>query len=270
MWFAIKNVREKIRRLPEALSLAEGTTNAIREGLVLGRDATVCYPSELPPKPGLSMPEGHARLLHDLANIELQAMELAVRSLYEFPEAPAEFKKDLSEIALGEARHLGLCLDALDDLNRPWGTWGVHTSLWSAVGPEDTLLDRLAIVHRYLEGSGLDSGERIMRRLSGVQDLGLRRVMTVITTEEVDHVLFGSRWFQKVCEEQKLDSEQEFIQRLEKIFRLIPRREKVARDLRVRAGFTPLEIDALEKVQTTQLGSFASSMGKRESAVFPV
>ena len=48
------------------------------------------------------MPEGHARLLHDLANIELQAMELAVRSLYEFPEATTEFKKDLAEIALGE------------------------------------------------------------------------------------------------------------------------------------------------------------------------
>ena len=88
----------------------------------------------------------------------------------------------------------------------------------------------------------LDSGERILRRLSGVQDLGMRQVMNVITTEEVDHVLFGSRWFHKVCEEQKLDSEVEFITRLEKIFALIPRREKVAHELRARAGFTPREI----------------------------
>ncbi len=262
MWFAIDDARQKIRDLPQALATAERSTQAHRNGFVLGRDVQVCFPSQLPPKPGLSVPEGHARLLHDLANIELQAMELAVRSLYEFPEAPPEFKKDLAEIALGEARHLGLCMDALEALNMPWGSWGVHTSLWSAVGPEDTLLDRIAIVHRYLEGSGLDSGERILRRLTGVPDLGMRQVMKVITTEEVDHVLFGSRWFQKVCEDQKLDSEVEFIKRLEKIYALIPRREKVAHDLRARAGFTPREIAALERVQLTELGSFASAMGK--------
>ena len=62
------------------------------------RDALISPAKNHPPKKGLSFIEGQARLLHDLANIELQAMELGYRSLVEFPEAPQEFREELLKI----------------------------------------------------------------------------------------------------------------------------------------------------------------------------
>lgn len=74
----------------EKLRLLEPTTQALLSESALnfpvipeepGRDAQVLLNKDLPPKAGLSTKEGQARLLHDLANIELQAMELGLRTL---------------------------------------------------------------------------------------------------------------------------------------------------------------------------------------------
>jgi uncharacterized ferritin-like protein (DUF455 family) len=253
-WFEIENVREKLARLDDAIETGLGTASCAKSQFDrLGRDVKVVQPKDLPDKLGLSKPEGQARLLHDLASIELQAMELAVRTLYEFPEAPADFRAQLSEIAHGEGRHFKLCLDAIEHTGFMWGHWAVHNSLWNAVGPEDSFLDRIVIVHRYLEGSGLDAGELILRRLGGVTDLGARSVMKTIATEEVDHVLFGSYWFHEICRKERLDSEFEFKSRLARVFELIPRREKIQREIRLKAGFTAGEIEALIELQAEKI-----------------
>ena len=249
MWFEIKPVREKLIGLGSALSEAFQLTVGVRTFACLGRDVPVVLPSQLPDKISLVSPEGQARLLHDLANIELQAMELAVRMLFEFPEAPDEFKKELSDIAVAEGRHLQLCLDGIERLGFSWGHWPVHNSLWAAVGPEDSLIDRIMIVHRYLEGSGLDAGDMLLKRLSSVPDRGARAIMKTIATEEIDHVQFGSRWFKQICETKKLNAEQEFILRLPKIYALVPRRERVHREARRLAGFTEKEIAAIESIR---------------------
>ena len=123
---------------------------------------------QLPAKKGLSFKEGQARLLHDLASIELQAMELCLRSLYEYPDAPVAFREQLATIALGEGNHLQLCLNGIETLGFAWGDWPVHVALWHSTANSDSLLDRILIVHRYLEGSGLDAGDTLLRRLSGV------------------------------------------------------------------------------------------------------
>jgi uncharacterized ferritin-like protein (DUF455 family) len=247
-WFAIKAMREKIAALPSTLDRALGATRAVKNFDVLGRDCGVVPPSQLPSKPGLSRVEGQARLLHDLGSIEAQAMELAVRTLCEYPEAPNKFRLELAELALGEARHLTLCLDRLDALGFGWGHWDVHLTLWQAVAPEDSLLDRILIVHRYLEGAGLDSGESILRRLIGVASAQpAREVVEVIVREEVDHVLFGSRWYREIAHLNKIDPERDFCQRIGKIMQTVPRRDRIARDLRLRAGFSEPEILALEE-----------------------
>src|SRR6218665_1741766 len=59
------------------------------------RDIEVLHAKKHPPKKGFSTAEGQARMLHDLANIELQAMELGLRTLVEFPNAPQGFKEEL-------------------------------------------------------------------------------------------------------------------------------------------------------------------------------
>src|SRR5688572_7772101 len=91
------NVFAKLAALPEVLAgLLRGESQAVP--MNPGRDVQIFPINKLPPKKGLSTREGQARLLHDLASIELQAMELGVRTLAEYPEAPARFRVELAEI----------------------------------------------------------------------------------------------------------------------------------------------------------------------------
>jgi uncharacterized ferritin-like protein (DUF455 family) len=215
---------------------------------ICARDVQILKASHLPDKPGISTIEGQGRLVHDLASIELQAMELAIRSLIEFPQAPKKFREELYAIAVSEARHFKLCLDYLDKIQQPWGTWPAHCGLWLTVSPEDSLLDRILIVHRYLEGSGLDAGETFLKKLSSVKAPELKELLTIISNEEVEHVQFGSNWYNQICREQNLDPETDFAQRLNKLIERLPRRkEKISSELRLRAGFTEHEISELIK-----------------------
>jgi uncharacterized ferritin-like protein (DUF455 family) len=218
------------------------------------RDIRTVPIAELRGKPGLSQLEGQARLLHDVGNIELQAMELAFRTLLEFPEAPPLFRTELAALVLSEARHFSLCLDGLENLGFPWGTWPGHLTLWTSVSSEDTLLDRILIVHRYLEGSGLDAGHLIQKRLTGIDSKNLGPILDVIVAEEFDHVQFGSRWFNKICELENRDAASEFKIRLKAVQDRIPkRREKVNLEVRRRAGFSDFELDCLEQMQSGRL-----------------
>jgi uncharacterized ferritin-like protein (DUF455 family) len=217
---------------------------------VPGRDVQILALRDLPPKKGLSTREGQARLVHDLASIELQAMELGLRTLIEFPEAPRAFREELAEITREEGKHLRLCLQTLDDLGMPWGSFPAHAMLWASTDISDSLLDRILIVHRYLEGSGLDATDTILRRLSGVRAPEATRAIEVIRRDEVGHVQFGSRWYHNILKNEGLSSADDFEPRLLKLYKKIPRRvEPISRPLRLAAGFLESEIEVLEGVR---------------------
>lgn len=223
--------------------------------LTPARDILVLPRRQHPPKVGLSKAEGKARLIHDLASIELQAMELGLRTLFEFPDATPEFREQLAAITINEAEHLQLCLVQLEELGFKWGHWPVHLSLWEATSREDTLLDRILIVHRYLEGSGLDACDTLLRRLRGLPPemahKGIENAVKIISDEEIGHVDFGSKYYRFFCELEKIDPAVDFPQRMERIEKVLPRRlEPIVRPLRQKAGFTDLEIDFLERFQT--------------------
>ena len=196
---------------------------------------------------GIGNLEGQQKLLHDLANIELQAMELGLRTLMEFSWAPEEFKQQLVQIVLEEAKHLKMCLQGIESLGGYWGKWPVHLGLWHATHKKDSLLERLFIVHRYLEGSGLDAGDTLLRRLSGVNNKIINEIVDTIVIEEVGHVQFGSRWYKHYIEKNKIN-EKQFLNR---ILRLVshrhPRKDKLAQDLRIKAGFQEFELKAIEE-----------------------
>ncbi len=220
--------------------------------LLPARDLIILPVSQLPAKVGLSSHQGQARLIHDLASIELQAMELALRTLLEFPEAPEDFKEELKLIAISESEHLTMCLRALEELGHPWGTWPAHLALWQTVDKEDHLLDRVLIVHRYLEGSGLDAGLRMMKRLKEVKPSITHEVVKRILNDEIDHVSFGSAWYQRLCDLYKLNSNQDFKERLFKLKHRLPRRlEKIDQELRLKAGFSMQEIESLRSLQNS-------------------
>jgi uncharacterized ferritin-like protein (DUF455 family) len=252
MVFQTQSVWDKIGVLEKSLELAfaKDRSETLEIPLIPARDISLLSPRVHPPKKGLSYKEGQARLLHDLGNIELQAMELGLRTLFEFPEAPPSFREELVEIVRSEAQHLKLCLQGIEALGFQWGQWPIHTLLWQATSSEDSLLDRILIVHRYLEGSGLDAGETLIRRLDSVLEGPLQPIVNRIFNDEVGHVEFGSRWYREVCRLEKRDSSEDFPSRMRKIRSQLPKRiEPIARAPRLMAGFTIAEIEYLEQLR---------------------
>jgi uncharacterized ferritin-like protein (DUF455 family) len=248
-----RSVLKKLANLPHALNEAlMGQVCAIPE--VPGRDVQILSPKDLPDKPGVSLRIGQARLLHDLASIELQAMELALRTLLEFPEAPRKFREELAAVCADEGRHLQLCLEGLIALALPWGSFPTHLALWNSVSREDSLLDRILIVHRYLEGSGLDASHGLLNRLSNVDAPEVKRAVAVIALDEIGHVEFGSRWYREICRLEGIEPGADFPVRLERLSAKIPRRlEKINQDLRKMAGFTEAEISVLNEHRRSQI-----------------
>lgn len=246
MVFSTVSARQKILEIESAIELA--FHRPMKDfPMAPARDVPILVPGLLPPKMGLSFKEGQARLLHDLASIELQAMELGLRTLHEFPEAPQGFRDELVGVIRSESYHLTLCLDGIEKLGFRWGDWPAHTMLWAAVDRTDSLLDRVLIVHRYLEGSGLDAGETLLRRLNAVLESPLHAIAKIIVKEEIEHVAFGSRWYREICRQEKIDPQNDFASRLESFrFRIPKRIEKISHTNRKMAGFTNFELDYLE------------------------
>jgi uncharacterized ferritin-like protein (DUF455 family) len=207
-----------------------------------------------PPKKGFSTAEGQARMLHDLASIELQAMELGLRSLVEYPKENQQFREELWKLTLSEASHLEMCLIEIEKLGFKWGDWPINCGLWQSVSRDDSLLDRLLIVHRYLEGSGLDAGDTLLRRLAGVDATAVQRAVKIINTEEIGHVKFGSDWYNYYCLQAGLDPVDDFEIRMNRLRVVLPKRiNPLNHDLRRQAGFTESEIIYLEKLRESFL-----------------
>ena len=66
----------------------------------------------MPPIAGMRDPAQRARILHALANHELQAIELFAWALLAFPDAPLAFRRGLVAILADEQRHLALYMRA--------------------------------------------------------------------------------------------------------------------------------------------------------------
>lgn len=255
MWaFNVSNVFEKIEVLRQNADFALNQTHKTVVPYNPARDTHVLEFKAHPPKKGFSSPEGQARMLHDLASIELQAMELGIRTLAEFPDAPQQFKEDLWRITLSESEHLEMCLTEIQALGFNWGDWPVNCGLWTCVSSEDSLIDRVLIVHRYLEGSGLDAGDTLLKRLAGVDAIAVQKAVKIINTEEIGHVLFGTDWYVKFCQAEKIDPSVDFELRMNKLRAILPKRiNPINHDLRKKSGFTESEIKCLEKLRESFL-----------------
>lgn len=247
MIFDVSDARQKIANIKAACEQALQYRTGDVVPVIPARDAPVLKANLHPDKKGLSSSAGQARMLHDLGSIELQAMELGYRTLIEFPDAPSGFREELAAITISESTHFELCLNAIEKLGHKWGEWPVHTALWEAVASEDSLLDRILIVHRYLEGSGLDAGDTLLRRLDAVLENHVHPLVRTIVHDEVGHVEFGSRWYRDICKSEGRDPQNDFPERMATLKERLPKRmEKLSYPLRKKAGFTDLELQVLE------------------------
>lgn len=170
-----------------------------------------------PPRPRLVPPaqvpqrspftaEGRAALLHAIAHIEFNAINLALDACWRFAGLPEDFYRDWLRVAAEEARHFRLLAGHLATLGRAYGDFNAHDGLWAMA--EKTAADplaRMALVPRTLEARGLDVTPAMQARLAQAGDLRAVEILDVILAEEIGHVAIGNRWYRWLCARDGLD-----------------------------------------------------------------
>ncbi len=173
------------------------------------------HPRDLP-KRSLRTVQGQAAMLHAIAHIEFNAINLALDAAWRFREVPGDFVRDWLEVAADEARHFGLLQQRLQALGHAYGDFPAHNGLWEmAVKTDHALLARMGMVPRVLEARGLDVTPGIRKRFAAIGDAASCEVLDVILREEVAHVAKGNRWFAWACEQAGKPVEQTFQELLE-------------------------------------------------------
>ncbi len=211
-----------------------------------GRPATpeLVAPGQVPRRrPG--SPAGRAALVHAIAHIEFNAINLALDAAYRFRSMPAAFYTDWISVAADEARHYQLLQSRLLELGHKYGDFPAHNGLWEmAERTAESCLERMALVPRVLEARGLDVTPGMIKRLQQAGDEETAGILEVILAGEVRHVEVGTRWFRYCCAEQGVESESTFIKLLSRTFGGSIR-GPFNLPARFEAGFTQQEMDAI-------------------------
>ena len=154
----------------------------------------------------MQSPQGRAVLLHALAHIEFNAINLALDAVWRFAGLPADFYTDWLKVAAEEAYHFSLLSARLADYGHAYGDFPAHDGLWDMCErTRGDVLARMALVPRTLEARGLDASPPIRARLQQAGDRQSAAILDVILRDEIGHVLIGNRWFRHLCEEGGLD-----------------------------------------------------------------
>lgn len=158
-------------------------------------------------------PEGRKALLHAVAHIELNAVDLHWDIIARFTDTkmPLGFYDDWVKAADEESKHFNLVCDCLEKLGSFYGDLPAHAGMWRAA--EDTatdLMGRLAVVPMVLEARGLDVTPGMIEvfRKAGLDSV--IAALEVIYAEEVSHVAYGSKWFHFLCGRQDIDPKEMF------------------------------------------------------------
>jgi uncharacterized ferritin-like protein (DUF455 family) len=160
---------------------------------------------------GLGTPEGRVALVHAIAHIEFNAINLAWDAVYRFRGMPDAYYRDWASCANDEARHFTMLCGRLAELGHAYGDFDAHNGLWEMTektAHSDTA--RMALVPRVLEARGLDVTPGMMERLRRQDDVRTVAVLEVILREEVAHVAAGTRWFHWCCERDGIEPEATF------------------------------------------------------------
>lgn len=200
-------------------------------------------PPQAMPRRQLNGRENHAALIHALAHIEFNAINLALDAVQRFSAMPPEFHGDWLQVAAEEAYHYTLLRDHLRIQGKDYGDFPAHDGLWEmAVKTAHDPLVRMALVPRLLEARGLDVTPDIQRKLRGYGDAAGAAILDIILRDEIGHVAAGDRWFRHLCAERGLEAEAAFTALLATPGVPRPRRP-FNTAARLAAGFSPQELD---------------------------
>jgi len=229
-------------------------------------DREFCDPADVPgrpTKPRLVAPRelprrsfgsSHflASLVHAIAHIEFNAINLALDAIHRFGPLPEAYYHDWLKVAGEEAYHFSLINQHLQFLGYQYGDFNAHNGLWEiAEQTQDDVLVRMALVPRVFEARGLDVTPDMIEKFHSINDHKAAEILAIILRDEIGHVEIGTRWFHYLCEQRNLDHEKTFIDLVDTYFKgtiVLP----LQRDIRKKAGFTELELNLLENLSATK------------------
>jgi uncharacterized ferritin-like protein (DUF455 family) len=204
-----------------------------------------------PPVAGMRDPSQRARILHALANHELQAIELFAWALLAYPSAPIAFRRGLVAILADEQRHFGLYVDRLRAHGTSFGDHPVTGHFWNKLDHLATPLDFVCAMGLTFENANLDFAGDYARAARACGDHATAAVLDQVHEDEISHVHFGWIWLRRFAGD--ADPWQTYLEHAQ--FPLGPRRARGAnfdREARRRAGFDEAFIDALEATSPTR------------------
>ena len=205
------------------------------------------HPQQVPRRSPFT-PEGHGALLHSIAHIEFNAINLALDAIWRFADMPAAYYLDWLQVAREEAKHFTMLRQHLLDEGHDYGDFVAHDGMWNICdSTRHDVTTRMALVPRTMEARGLDATPIIqakLRKVGTLRALAAVDILAVILTEEVGHVAIGNHWYHWLCQRGGLDPMAFYAQvalqhgapRLKPPFNLLARKL---------AGFSDAELAAL-------------------------
>jgi len=171
---------------------------------------TLVAPKELPRR-RLGSLEGHAALMHSIAHIEFNAINLALDAMYRFQTMPKNYYFDWLGVAGEESFHFQMIREHLAHLGYEYGDFPAHNGLWMTTYETDhDPLVRMALVPRTLEARGLDVTPPMIQKLRSIGDKRGVEILKILLRDEIGHVEVGTRWFRYLCEQKNLNPFNQF------------------------------------------------------------
>ncbi len=190
-------------RLMPDMEIGSGNT-PIRPGRP--KEPELLPPNKMPRRRGQT-DKARAALLHAVAHIELNAIDLAWDMAARFTnhDLPRNFYDDWVMVGDEEGKHFLLLHSRLEQLGYRYGEFPAHDGLWQAAeDTADDILARLVIVPTVLEARGLDVTPMMIDRFVKMQDMQSADILRIIYQEEVEHVKKGNQWFRFLCDRENL------------------------------------------------------------------
>jgi uncharacterized ferritin-like protein (DUF455 family) len=196
----------------------------------------------------LSTPEGRRALLHAIAHIEFNAINLGLDAVYRFRDMPDAYYGDWLQVAAEEAYHFSLLHERLQAFDCEYGDLPAHNGLWEQACKTDyDVMVRMALVPRVLEARGLDVTPGMMERLREVGDEQTVSILEIILRDEIGHVRIGSHWFRYCCEQRGQEPEATFRALVHDVLQA-PLRGPFYIEARLQAGFSAEELRQLQNM----------------------
>ncbi|MDX8382549.1 MAG: ferritin-like domain-containing protein [Ghiorsea sp.] len=196
-------------------------------------------------KRGFGSLTGRAMMIHAIAHIEFNAINLALDAAQRFPDMPDDYYTDWLRVADEEAYHFELMRTHLRYLGAEYGDYQAHQGLWDmAEQTAHDALERMALVPRVLEARGLDVTPGIQEKLRQAGDHHAATLLDIIFADEIGHVEVGTRWFKYLCKQRNMPFEETFFALLKQYY---PKGMYGPYNIEAReaAGFSAQEIDTL-------------------------